>query len=516
MMLRDNELARRIEGRVQIRTTPLRLRWILDHLVAKDGHELKIQFSCSVAALAQPTERRMLEEVLLGPRSTASDETVSAHFRPALQTTASQIAVNREGAAWLADGAASEIRDALQKTAVRVAFDCGVEVLAPFTVEVDSPTYRQQLLAARQQAVDEQRSADQLEQLQRAGVMLKEFDAIRKSSPDLSPGRILEQLNVADRGEVLRTTFLASANGHRNPPLWAVAGQALLQFDVDASGVKSRSTELPAALGPFRSVQSDPSDRSHLLIGARSGILRVDPQSIPDAQFYSAGSVTSQLGFNRVIPWPSRGWLIASHSEMGIVFWKAGQTEAVAKRLEIPSLAGEVAGAKNLQLFGDDRLIFSSGNRLLTTDLSGVQTFPTNSSADILAILPDERGLIVIHEDATICRLDPTTLKNECVSRRSQRVSAAAVLPWLGSSRLLLAAEDGSVECIGLDDSMVTQYQSAHRGLRAVAAAGSVVAGLAGDRQRLIFWNTWDGRRPIEEIFLASLSRHRAAGINFG
>jgi hypothetical protein len=508
MMQRDNELARRFEGRVQIRTTPLRLRWTFDRLVASDGHELRAQFSCSVVPLAQPTERRMLEEVLLSGRASASDDDVAAHFRPALQAAVAQAALHHAGAEWLAEAASSELRETLHKAAVRVAFDCGVEVLPPFTLEIDSPTYRQQLMSARQQAINDQRAAGQLEQIQHAGAMLKEFEALRKSSPDLSPGRILEQLNTDDRGEILRTTFLAAANGRGNAPLWVVAGQSLLRFDIAGGRNRSQTTELPLTFGPFRSVEADATDSAFLLIGARGGVIRVDPQSPSSAQFYSAGNVTSQLGFNRVIHWPTRGGVVASHSELGIIFWKLGETEALAKRV------GDAA--KNVQILDDERLIFTAGNRLLTTDLTEVTSLPTISAADIVAILTDDRGILVIHEDATICRLDPATMKNECITRRAQNISSAAMLPWLGSSRLLLTTEDGSLECIGLDDSLVTQYQSPHRGLRAVCATGGLVAALSGDRQRLIFWNTWDGRQPIDEIFLSSLTRHRAAGINFG
>jgi hypothetical protein len=295
-----------------------------------------------------------------------------------------------------------------------------------------------------------------------------------------------------------------------------VAGQSLLRFEAGTGDTDARNIELPATLGPFRSVQSDENDSSHLLIGARSGVIRLDPQVASSPELYSAGNVTSQLGFNRVISWPSRGGLAASHSELGIIFWKFGQTERPESRIDHAAISSDAAGAKNLQILDDDRLIFAAGNRLLTSDMIEVKSLPTASSTDIIALLRDEHGILVIHEDATICRLNPATLSSECITRRSQRISAAAILPWLGTSRLLLATEDGSLECIGLDDSLVTQYQSPHRGLRAVCAAGGLVAALSGDRQRLILWNTWDGRRAIDEIFLLSHTRHRAAGINFG
>src|SRR5439155_20771299 len=79
--------------------------------------------------------------------------------------------------------------------------------------------------------------------------------------------------------------------------------------------------------------------------------------------------------------------------------------------------------------------------------------------------------------------------------RRCGAITAAGVLPWMGTSRLLLASEDGPICCVGGDDPLVTQYTSPHRGFRGVAASGATVAAISPDRQRLILWNSWDGRQ---------------------
>ena len=63
--------------------------------------------------------------------------------------------------------------------------------------------------------------------------------------------------------------------------------------------------------------------------------------------------------------------------------------------------------------------------------------------------------------------LDPQSLELLKRDRRSPRLSAAALLPFYDSPRLLLAADDGPVTCLSPDDTIVTQYLSPHRGLRA-------------------------------------------------
>src|SRR5215217_5253289 len=48
-------------------------RWKFEDLATSDGHGLQCTFSCSALGLADPTERRMLQEVLLQSRTSVTD-----------------------------------------------------------------------------------------------------------------------------------------------------------------------------------------------------------------------------------------------------------------------------------------------------------------------------------------------------------------------------------------------------------------------------------------------------------
>jgi hypothetical protein len=89
------------------------------------------------------------------------------------------------------------------------------------------------------------------------------------------------------------------------------------------------------------------------------------------------------------------------------------------------------------------------------------------------------------------------------------------MLPWLGASRLLLASDEGPVYCVGLDDEVVTTFLSAHRGLRVLAAAADLVAGVSSDRQRVVLWNSWEGKKPLAELSVAGVTKHRVGDIEF-
>ena len=140
---------------------------------------------------------------------------------------------------------------------------------------------------------------------------------------------------------------------------------------------------------------------------------------------------------------------------------------------------------------------------------------PGESRSDVVALIPDDARLHVVHEDGAVCSLDRQTLQVTGNQRRSGRVRAAGTLPWLGEVRLLLAGEDGPVYCVGFDDQLVTHYASAHQSLRAVTGSPDLIAAVSADRQRLVLWNPWDGRKPTAELHLGGIARHRVADVAF-
>lgn len=531
MPLRDNELARRQEGRLELRPQPLRVRWSFGELLTGDGHELRAVFSCSARALPDPTERRMLEEVLLGPRYSLSDEEVANHFDAALRGAAQKAGEKHTAAEWTGDDSIQgEMIEALQAAARPVAFGCGIELLPPFHLDLQSPSYQRQRLRAMQQGLAEQQAAGQIEHVQRAAALLKQFQQIRDAAPELSPGRVLQQISPTDRGAVLQTLLLASAKQRPAQRLWTVAGPYLVRIDAHDDPPATQLFPLPPVLGPLRSVQAaDVEGQRRLLVGARGGFLLVDPENPAEPKIYYDRGVDSQLGFNRVIYWQETRGFVASHGDAGIVRWALDEPDepksalrpdriGVREPVSTPTASGasHTAGPRNVQVIDAGSIVFSAGGSLFASEGATAVALPTESSAEVVAIVPDDRQLIVVHSDGTLCALDRSTRKVTCLSRRGMRVRSAGALPWLGTTRVLLAGEDGPVDCVGFEDQLLTQYSSPHRGLRAITGSADLVAGASGDRQRLILWNSWEGRQPLGEIYITGLTRHRIADVGFG
>ncbi len=514
MPLADSELARRESGRLELRRTPMRLRWVMEKLVSGDGHELRAEFSCSVQVLSDAAEQQMLAEVFLNNGNSLWAEGVIAHFQPPLRAAVAQTCGVRP-AIEIVGINNQQLTEAIRSAAQRVAFSCGLEILPPFDLDVQSPSLEHQRIEKMQRTLAEQRAAGQMEHFQRATDLLKQFESIRQAAPQLSPGEVLRQLGPADQGMVLQTLLLAAAKEKTSHAAWAVAGPSLLRVDPRSTPPKSLIIPLPTTLGPLRSVQRGRGD-NQLLVGARAGVFDVDlTQNAAEA--YTDQSVVSQLGFNQALVWNNEIW--ASHSEAGIVAWKIGQSDRPMLAMRPVNLLG--SGAKNLAILDDSRLLFSGGNRLMILQRESAGAEPKITAraagpdlrAEIIAVLPDSLRIVVVLKDGNVQMRDRNSLEVITQERRCGAVASAALLPWLGSTRLLLGTEEGPVQCVGLEDELITQYVSPYSGMKALSAAADVVIGLSADRQRMELWNTWNGRQPAADLFVTALAKHRAADV---
>jgi hypothetical protein len=251
-----------------------------------------------------------------------------------------------------------------------------------------------------------------------------------------------------------------------------------------------------------------------LLVGARSGVLIVDPQEPAAARVYRAPESGSPLGFNGAIAWDGRLW--ATHREAGLVAWSIDRPEEPVEIFHDDGPNGSVAmGAAHLELLNGDRIVYSRGCEIRGRTRSGEMTPIVLGSDPIVGIIPRGDGCIVACSSGAVLALTGRDEPPRPPARQCGAVRAAALLPWMGDGRLLLATDNGPVCCVGLDDSLVTQYVSPHRGLKAMAACNGLIAGVSGDRQRIVLWESWDGKQPVAEIHIGALTKHRAADIWF-
>ena len=214
----------------------------------------------------------MLDEVLLDRREQVTGETISAHFERPLRAWLRSLLESKPVTEVLPDAGRQSILDGLKSAAKPVAFSCGLELLAPFHLDIESPGYQQERLREVQRGLTERQAAGQVEHFQRAAELLKQFQSLRASTPELSASQVLQQMSPADRGSALQTLLLASSQKERAADLWAVAGPYLVKIDVHVSPPATHLFPLPPTLGPLRSIQpANIQGESVLLVGAVPG-----------------------------------------------------------------------------------------------------------------------------------------------------------------------------------------------------------------------------------------------------
>jgi hypothetical protein len=542
MPLLDNELARREGSHIAASTRPMRISCELSDLPAADGFGLRCKFTASVRVGPTAADRVMLAEVLLADRTSITTLQVSEYFAAALAAHSGRVAAEHESAYWLGAEGSAAMLAALRKAAEAIAFRSGLELLDPMSADITSPDYQRQQLFARQAKLAEQRAADQIGHLHRAAELLGEFHALRESAPQLSSGAALEQLSPGDRGSILQSLLQASAAAGSGAiaRLFAVAGPYLAEIDPQQSAARPTLHPLPDSLGPLRSVQSAEIDgQPRLLVGARAGFYVLDPSDPAHGGRYGM-TTESALGFNRVIYQPDTGFW-ATHAELGLFNWAEGDGSAPRQKFgpfesaypfDSPpplrtqfsnvsqtsiAMAVTTTGPRQLTACPDGTMLFSVGTRLFhfAGNAATHIDLPGQTGANIIAILSDGASIAAVFDDGSVWTPDATGAW-ACRVQRGTAVCAAGLLPWLGASRLLLATVNGPIDCIGLDDPLVTQYTSpTSAGSRALAASPACVAAISRDRQRLLLWNTWDGARPTSEIYLGAQAHHRIADIAF-
>lgn len=514
MPLGHDELVRRENDRLQVRREPVRAGWKFAGLASADRHELTVEFCCRIQVEDRPAERQMLAETFLGaaPAVTVSD--VEAHFRQALHDRALSVCRAVDVDHLLGDAGKASLREALLNEAERRGFSCGLKAMAPCEIHVSSPSVERARREQMQRRLAEEQAAGRLEHIKRAKELLAQFEELRAANRRLDPGEVLKLLNHADQADVLRISLLAAAGDGPAAPAWAVSGRSLLRIDLADREPSVVSLDLPPHdLGPFRSVSTNGADGT-LLLGARDGVIVASVHPAVSIQPYAA-DVRSPLGFNRVVRWGGEIW--ASHSAAGIVAWKADAPQRPFFVAEPASLGGS---PRNITVIDERLLVFSVGNRLWTLsrespDAEVRQSAGPQLKAEVTSMVRHADRLIVALADRSLqtWTCGPIELASETVAL--SRPASLGVVPWLDSMRLLMATAEGTLLAIGLADGLVTQYAADRRAGHAVAAARHAIAAVSADRDWIVVWWPWDHTRPVAQLRIAAITRHRTADVTF-
>ena len=124
-----------------------------------------------------------------------------------------------------------------------------------------------------------------------------------RPQPDVAA--VLDRLCRGESGRILRALSPTSAEeAERDELLHDVLAEPVLEWRRGYEQRRDRRVALR---------------RYARIVGARSGVMVVSPDSPAETSIYTDPTVTSQLGFNRVVARDGEIW--ASHGEAGVVGW---------------------------------------------------------------------------------------------------------------------------------------------------------------------------------------------------
>jgi len=514
MALKPDELARRDNLALQLRTDPLRVTWRFDNLVSADAHQLRVELSCGIATIDSPAERRFLAETFLGSASVLTTADVVEHFKPVLRGKAEALCRGKSAMELMSDAGKAALRDALLRAADQAAFKCGLRALAPVDLSLCSPTLEQIAFEQMQRRLAEEQARGRLEHLRRAGEMLKQFEELRRANPGLEAGELLALINPADRSDMLRIMLLASAGEAPCGPLWAVSGTSLLRIEPGDGEPATTTVPLPQHdLGPLRSVRCDDTDGT-LLLGARDGAIVADLDRGLRITAYRAGAgAGSPLGFNRVVRWGGEIW--ATHSETGVVAWKTDAPDKPYYVIAPTELGGP---PRNLTVIDDADMVFSVDDRLVTIarDREGhiAVDLPGRSlGAKVTGILKHGDRVVAALADGRVQIHTGWPLRCAKETRAPGKPTALGLLPWLNGFRILLITGEGALVASGVSDELLTHYAANEQMGHAAAASRRFIAAVSRDRTQIAIWRPWEPDRPAAQIPVPEITGHTAADL---
>ncbi len=391
------------------------------------------------------------------------------------------------------------LAEQLAEAMKRPTFEAGLEVVGEPSASLASPSLRR------------------LASLRQMGSLLSEFNSLRTQSPGMPAGKLLEQLAAEQRGRVLEGLLTAQAAGAEARPVFLVAGSSLVELDLSAEvPVLKVVDETPAAVGPLRSLNADAeAGLRAVLLGGRHGVVRGVAGELTAGQVFRLPEGRSPFGVNSALTLGGTLW--ATHADAGLLAWPLDDSTAPAKALPPAALLAEAEGVGGPRLLraAAGRLVLAVGDAVLSvTDGRASPVAGLNDrGGEVRQILVADTTLSLVRSRGVVEVLDAADLSKLGEHVLGRDVTAAAPLPWLEGTRLLLGGDEGGLTCVGLEDSVVTRFAAGHRGLRDIAATGRHVVALSADRQRLVVWDAGQPGAPVVELNVAGEVRSRVADV---
>jgi hypothetical protein len=478
--------------------------------VSSDGFEVKGK-ARFVVRVAKGEERVVMQELMGGgTRPVLRTGEVAAAWEDRVRA-AFEGKQKRMAQDWLA--AADDIRANIAKAAGSAAYVCGLEIVGEVRLAVESPGWAAWCETERRRVDRERVEAQRVERARRMGEVISEL-----RGKGVAGGETLAKLG-ADDGQAVLLAALGTEGGQvGGARLWCASGTSVAELTRAGS---VRAVELGAELGPVRSVFPDGDE---LLVGARDGVWVVRGG---ERKAYRDAPMVAEHGFSTVIR--SGDFIVGSHRQRGVVWWRhaAAPVEGGAAVPALPPEAHHPAADHHPAGFVRpaapwgpwtglaDRAcgkVLAGGMGLEEMAVSGERRSLGSLGARCVLLAEVDGVLAAVCEDGVVRTFELADLRPVREVRVGEPITSAALMPWVGGTRILCAT-GSAIVAVGVDDPVVVRYLSGHKGVKEVAGGKGVVVGISPDRMRAIIWDAWTPHTPAAEIHIGTTTRSRVSDV---
>jgi len=494
-------------------------------LQSADGHEFTGRLRLKVRIIPEAAELAAFRRAVLG----SSKFLAKADLERYLQWQGRKILAELAG-----EHKAEELLQGLEGEAVRrlvegrlgaVCLAGGLATEPAARAEFDSDAYlnhrrrasdldRQQKEADARSQIQQALSAAQSQRLNHVISMLEQMREASKVHGERTLMDLIQAFNPAERGQMYSAMWRLAPTARRTRFVAAVSGQELLLFDPADLQRPARRHRLPESLGALRSVRMDERARAAgvLLVGAATGVWVVHAETgepVRRLAMSAAPSVQVRGGFNSAAM--SDGWVLGSHSEMGVIAWPRAGEDAAEGRSLLGRWTDGAQTVRCLEVVGE-RAWVAVNERVVrfnpaeTIDSEPVAYVGSNASIGALAVTRD--AVYAGTGNGQILHWPMEGLEQMSVFRRATGlpVESINVVDSGGVEWLIVADGQDAITTAVIGDSHACRYEAGTARVRRAAAAEDLFVAMNDNRDRLLAWQPDKPAGPAATVVVPYLT----------
>ncbi len=501
-----------------VRAAPCELEYEVPHLQSGDGFEVTAALRLTVEPATDRAELTAFHQAVSASVSEVRRAHLHRHCETAVQAACAEVARQRPAAQLVAPTSPAEFALVVAAQLQPLTFASGLLLGPDLRVRFNSAAFAE---ATRAQQDEERRERQQAaaKQLQEAAAqtrrqrlaelsaLLDDARRIQAAHPELSMSDILRTFAPAQRN-ALHEALLAQGAGQRETDsLIVVVGEEVLWFDPADPGHPRRRVSLASEAGPLRSIRRGQwRDRPVLLVGARRGVLILDPDGERLALCLLPTQHQPRGGFNAAVLLGDR--VYATHSEVGLACWPLlGSPETPAMpdvgTVCLPEVTRGAAAVRDLQPEAGDCLWFSVDHRILGWRPSEAKPFTEIVALSEVTALVVAEGFVHAGTSCGAIQRWSAAISQDAVQllRRpsGRRVQSLDWLPYGGIPRLLIADDQFGLDALLIADSGLITYRAEQR-IRWGWSAADRIVGVNDRRDAVAVWASDAPEAPLATI----------------